>query len=134
MTNQISVQMVFHFKGEEHNLKADIKLPLHIGDMTAFYYALPRRIAERNGVDTYSYMFDMMESCPIEVVAAEGYVARFLENGPISMDEFVQACNAVTPEMLMADIAERVQDGTNLSLESALLLAYQIGVSQGESD
>lgn len=127
--------MRFYFKGDEHNYHAEIKLPLHLGNMTEFYYSLPRRIAERNGVDTYSYLFDMMESSPIEVISAKGFVARFLENGPISMDEFAAECQKITPELLLKDIAQRVdsQTGDALSLEQALTLAYQIGCSKGEN-
>lgn len=150
MTNKITVQMLFHFKGEEHCYRAEIQLPLHLGGMTEFYYSLPRRIAERNGVDTYSYMFDMMESSPIEVISATGYVARFLENGPVSMDEFVAACNNVTPESLLQDIAENftlssqtlqstitaqadLKVALGKELEQALKQAYEIGLSKGGS-
>lgn len=136
MTNEITVQMLFHFKGEQYDYTADIKLPLHLGNMTEFYYSLPRRIAERNGVDTYSYMFDMMESSPIEVISAKGYVARFVENGAISMDEFVAACQEVTPEKLLQDIAEKLnqQADDTFSIEDGLKLAYEIGLSQGASE
>jgi len=136
MTNVITVQMLFHFKGEQYDFSAEIQLPLHLGNMTEFYYSLPRRIAERNGVDTYSYMFDMMESSPIEVISAKGYVARFVENGSISMDEFVAACQEVTPEALLADIAEQMKPSSanSLSIEEGLKLAYEIGLSQGAAE
>lgn len=136
MTNVITVQMQFYFKGEEHNYQTEVKLPLHLGNMTDFYYNLPRKIAEKNGVDTYSYMYDMMESTPIEVIAAQGYVSRFLENGTVSMDEFAAECQKITPERLLQDIAKRVdtQSENALTLEKALTQAYQIGLSQGAAN
>jgi hypothetical protein len=139
MKNLITVKMNFGYKGEEFVFQSVEELPLHLDGLLKFAESIPRRMARANDVDTYSYMFEAMECTPIEVIKAEGYVAKFMHDDSVSLEAFIEQCNAVTIEMLMQHIAQSylpkqaadaaVQD----AVMAALMAAYSIGHSAGEA-
>ncbi|NPA71476.1 MAG: hypothetical protein GXO35_01480 [Gammaproteobacteria bacterium] len=134
MDNKITVVMDFSYVGEEHHFEAEIKLPPHLGGLSEFAHSIPRVIGRQNKVDSYSYMYEVMDCTPVQVVAAEGYVAKFLEAGAMPLHDFLAACSEVTTERLMQHIAETyLAKGCDQDqVHQALMAAFQIGFSAGE--
>ncbi len=133
MKNLITVKMDFGYRGEEFVFESVEELPLHLDGLLEFAGSIPRRMARANGIDAYSYMFESMECTPIEVVKAEGYVSRFMQGDSMPLGDFMAECSKVTFETLLEDVAVRMSSKAEdaLSVEEALLLAYNIGFSKG---
>lgn len=135
MKNLITVKMNFGYRGEEFVFQSVEELPLHLDGLQVFEESIPRRIARANDVDTYSYMFEAMECTPIDVIDAQGYVSRFMQDESVPLEQFMAACNEVTVEMLMRHITEMYlpKEVDNDAIYQALMAAYAIGYSAGGS-
>lgn len=139
MKNLITVKMNFGYQGQEFVFESVEELPLHLDGLLEFAESIPRRMARANDVDTYSYMFEAMECTPIEVINAQGYVAKFMHGDSVSLESFIAQCNAVTIEMLMHHLVQThlptlANDAhTQDAMMSALMAAYAIGHSAGEA-
>ena len=133
--NIITVKMNFGYQGEQFVFESVEELPVHLDGLLEFAESIPRKMARANNVDTYSYMFDSMECTPIEVIKAEGYVSRFMQGDSVPLETFIAACNEVTIEMLIKDVAQTHMPhlAEDESLNKALMAAYAIGHSAGGS-
>ncbi len=131
--NCISASVEFSFKGETHTLntvlKLDEMLVKHI-DLASLHHAL----AVENGIDTYSYLFEVLQQEEIFFSHPQGDAARYLHDGQFDFatyvsdhqsDELFAPLQAIAArEMGIADLADHPQ------LKQALLCAYQLGLEQ----
>ncbi|QYZ67978.1 MAG: hypothetical protein OI74_12005 [Gammaproteobacteria bacterium (ex Lamellibrachia satsuma)] len=77
MDNRISARITFSFKGETHTPSASVDLDELIkrGDSHDTLHPL---LARTNGIDSYSYLYEVMESHPIEFSNPTGFAADYL--------------------------------------------------------
>jgi hypothetical protein len=130
ISNTLIAQINFSFQGEIHQptLKIDLDQLLKAGqDFTRLH----EQLAQANGIDRYSYLFEAMESCDIEFSQASGLALAFLNSrGEFDLPGFQQAWARESSESLLV-LAQRYMQIDRLDeidgLEAALQAAYQAG-------
>lgn len=87
MKNTIDARIEFSFKGETYTPSATIFLDelLEHHELLPPLHAL---LAEKHGIDTYSYLYEVMEEAEIVFSNAQGLAAEFLHNGAFDAEAF----------------------------------------------
>ncbi|GAB4293238.1 MAG: hypothetical protein Kow0096_08730 [Thiohalomonadaceae bacterium] len=134
MKNTIDAHLDFSFQGEHYALSTTLNLdalPLDEDTLPDFH----RLLAQANGIDTYSYLYEVMESCDLEFSNATGVAARCLHDGVFDVACFQAHRRAALESTILAPIARRHLNVTNLdsepALKQALLEAYHAGRTAG---
>ncbi|MBL3591729.1 MAG: hypothetical protein JMN24_18405 [gamma proteobacterium endosymbiont of Lamellibrachia anaximandri] len=81
LDNRISVRISFSFKGETHTPSAIVDLDELIKGGGS-HDTLHPLLARTNGIDSYSYLYEAMESYPLEFSNPTGFAADYL-NGTV---------------------------------------------------
>lgn len=94
---------------------------------------LHKMLAQANGVDTYSYLYEVMEACDIEFSEASGLAAEYLDDqGQFDFEGFSQSWKQQQSHIDLLLLARRHMKISTLEeiegLEAALRAAYQAGV------
>lgn len=134
MKNSIDAHLEFSFKGETYSLFATIELD----DLLAFEASLPSLqaiIARKHGIDTYSYLYEIMEGEDIRFDNAQGVAANFFTDGEFDLEAFVAGGQELKTLGLLQEIATSelgIDDlGQHHELKNALLQAYELGRKSG---
>jgi hypothetical protein len=87
--NTIDARIVFGFRGETHSPTATIDLDqlMESGDESP---DLHRLLARLNQIDTYSYLYEVMEATPIEFSTPRGLAIECLSDGHFDLQKFIQ--------------------------------------------
>jgi len=126
--------MDFSFKGESHELDTRIDLDrcLATGEEIPNFHLL---LAKASGIDTYSYLYEVLESHDIEFSAATGVAENRCYDGEFDWPGFVAAAREEAELNVLRRIAEQTLGVTDLDaradLKAALLAAYRAGRSIG---
>lgn len=132
MKNTIDVHLEFSFKGEHYTLSTTLDLdalPLDEDTLPNFH----RLLARANGIDTYSYLYEVMESCDIVFRNATGLAAECLHDGVFDVEAFRRRRREAEPEAagVVEAIARQHLNIDDLNhqpaLRQALLAAYNAG-------
>ncbi len=133
--NSIRARMGFSFKGESHQLDTRIDLDrcLAAGEEMPNFHLL---LAKASGIDTYSYLYEVLESHDIEFSAATGVAAERCDAGEFDWPGFVLAAREEAEMNVLRRIAQQILGETDLDgradLKAALLAAYRAGRSMGD--
>jgi hypothetical protein len=130
MKNRVRVSATFSFRGEtlrpEMVLDLD-RMPLENLDAATLYPML----AAANGIDPYSYEYEVLEVTPLEFDRPEGLVGDFLENGQLDLEGLRQALATQALETRLQEIAKShlgIDDLDEMpGLKSALMAAWRAG-------
>lgn len=128
--------MNFSFRGE--NLSPELVIELdELMKAGQDLSRLHEKLAQANGIDTYSYEFEVMESCHIEFSDASGLARDYLdEHGEFDFEGFQSAWKIQSGPPLLA-IAQQHMNIASLDdikgLEEALMAAYRAGVESRDS-
>ena len=125
--NRLSLRMLVPFQGHDHCFEAVVNMPPPFVDLQDFVEALPRKLAEQNQVDPYSYLFEMMETADIEVTGAEGFISQWLDDAPLSLPVLIEKCRDTTREALLEHLLLKHTDSPDQELMAALREAYEAG-------
>ena len=132
MKNSIDATVTFSFKGETHTPSTTIDLDALMkqhGSLPHLYTLL----AMENGIDTYSYLYEVMEQSPIRFVNAQGAVANFVNNEVLDVEGFQRRWQQNQVIDMLQSIASRELNIDDLDnhpeLKNALLEAYDCGKS-----
>ena len=131
--NSIRVAVEFSFKGENHLLSAVVDFD----EMLSKYDILPSFhsiLAKNNEIDTYSYLYEVMEEADLVFSDAAGLASRFLEEGHFDLEGFSGAWRENRMLDLLRPIAKRVLDAdldSDPKLREAMLEAYRLGRESG---
>jgi len=132
MKNSIDAHVEFSFKGESYAPFATIILD----ELLEHHGAIPPLhaiLAEKHGIDTYSYLYEVMEQAEIVFDNAQGLATEFLINGIFDAEAFAARwqenrilcrLQAIAASELGIDQLEQHQ-----ALQNALLQAYRAGKS-----
>lgn len=129
-TNTIDASVEFSFKGEDYTYKTSIDLDqlLRKHDSLPSLHAI---LAQRHGVDTYSYLYEVMQEAEIEFSNPQGLAADYLVNGEFDQTALTTNWQAVKTNMLLTPIATSELGITDLNLhpalKRALISAYNLG-------
>lgn len=136
MKNSIDVHIEFSFKGETYSPFATIDLDEALGHHGALppIHAL---LAEKNGIDTYSYLYEVMEQAEIVFDNARGLATEFLINGEFDAEAFAARGEENRIIGRLQTIATREMGIDDLDqhqpLKKALFQAYRLGEGEGEA-
>ncbi|MDP2785253.1 MAG: hypothetical protein Q8O38_11765 [Sulfurimicrobium sp.] len=130
MKNSIDAHVEFSFKGETYSLFATIELD----DFLEFDASLPSLhaiLARKNGIDTYSYLYEVMQQEEIRFDNAHGLAADFLTGGEFDLEAFVARQQELKTFGLLQAIATHELGINDLEqhreLKNALFQAYKLG-------
>jgi len=130
MKNSIDATVTFSFKGETYTPSTTIDLDALMrrhGSLPHLYALL----ATANGIDTYSYLYEVMEQSPIRFVNAQGAVADFIDNEELDIEGFQEHWQRDGIIDVLQSIASRELSIDDLEkhpeLKKALLEAYDCG-------
>lgn len=134
MKNSIDAHVEFSFKGKTFTPFATIDLDslLEQGGSFPSIHAL---LAERNGIDTYSYLYEVMQEEEIRFDNAQGSAADFLVDGNFDIGAFAARWKENRIIGLLQTVAARELGIDRLeqhpALRNALLQAYRLGKDAG---
>jgi hypothetical protein len=130
MGNTLVAGVEFYFKGERYAPSARIDLDRMMensGGLPSLYSL----IARENGIDLYSYQYEVMQMEAIRFSEVEGFVADFIHNGELDLQGFVDTWQEQKVQGELAAIARRCMGVDVLELQpglgEALLEAYRLG-------
>ena len=133
-SNTVRASLSFSFKGETCELDSVIDLDRCLGEpgaMPDFH----RILAQKAGIDPYSYLYEVLESHAIEFSDATGVAARSCRDGRFDWPQFEQDRREERDWQVVRAIAEKIMTARDLDaepeLKAALLAAYRAGKASG---
>lgn len=130
MKNSIEAHIELSFKGETFSLSSTIDLD-NLPERSDIFSSAHALLAKQHGIDTYSYLYEVMLEEPIEFRNAQGSAAGFLMDGEFDAQAFLADCQNRRIFTQLQPIAARELGITDLdqhdALRTALLQAYQLG-------
>ena len=129
--NRIDAHIEFSFKGENYELSSTLDLDRVLEK----YLTLPSLhvvLAVEHGIDTYSYLYEVMLEDEIRFDNAQGMAVDFLKDGVFDLDGYTAQWGEslrIAPLQIIAQQEMGIEDlDRHPQLKSALLRAYQLGV------
>ena len=126
----IDAKIVFSFQGETHSPS----MALDLGELLAHANELPNiyvLLAKHNNIDTYSYLYDVMESYDIEFSNPQGLAQDCFDNGHFDSQCFEQCWAEHKHLTIVEEIAHQHLGVEDLDeqprLKAALFAAYKAG-------
>lgn len=130
MNNTITASIVCSFQGKTHSPALTIDLD---AVMQAHGYVpdLHASIAVDNGIDTYSYLYEVMEAQEIEYSQPTGLAAACYAAGQFDAEAFAHLWHRQQALSVLGPIAKRHLDIDDLeqhpALQAALTAAFEAG-------
>jgi len=132
-SNAIDVRAEFSFKGEEYNLMATLDLDWMI-ERQLDPETLHQWLAEAHGIDTYSYLFEVMEVDPVAFENPRGRAVQFHDADSFDFEGYAKSHRLGNIVSTLQTIASREMGIADLTqhpqLQQALLQAYQLGAEE----
>lgn len=129
-SNTLRARLDFSFKGEPYELDTTLDLDrctAEPGEQPNFH----RLLAKAAGIDTYSYLYEVLESHEITFSEATGSAALCCRDGRFDWLEFERLGQEAQDLQVIREIAERMLGVGDLDqredLKGALLAAYRVG-------
>lgn len=130
MTNSIVAHVEFSFQGKTYALSSTIDLDRLLAQHDSFS-ALHAILAKEHGIDTYSYLYEVMQEAEIEFQNAQGLAAEFLSDGEFDWEAFAANWQDNKIIALLQPIATRELGIADLNqhpqLKTALMQAFDMG-------
>lgn len=130
METSVIATVEFYFQGERFapSMRIDLDACMQGKNILDDLYPI---LAEKNGIDTYSYMYEVLESESIRFSDATGLARDFVHDGRLDRDGFEQAWQRQQALETIRPIAKNRLDIDNLEqypgLLQALTEAYEAG-------
>ena len=129
-TNSIDARIEFSFKGETYAFSSTLDLDQLLAQHNNFP-ALHAILAKEHGIDTYSYLYEVMQETEIEFENAQGIAAEFLSGGQFDPEAFAANWRDNKIAALLQPIATSELGITDLNqnpgLKNALIQAFNLG-------
>ncbi len=130
MENRIDISVEFSYQGERHAPSATLDLDV-LMEKGAELVDLHALLAGQHGIDTYSYLYEVMEAHELVFSQATGLARHCLHEGQFDLDRFRHLWRQQREMRILDDIAARHLNIADLSkhpqLQAALLAAYEAG-------
>ncbi|MCP4992796.1 MAG: hypothetical protein GY934_03270 [Gammaproteobacteria bacterium] len=138
MNNTIDAWVEFSFKGELYTPKSTIDLDRHL-EQRGTLPPLHGILATENGIDTYSYLYEVMEQADVQFDNPRGVAAECLVDGHFdipTMERRWREYRVLEQLQTLAGQALGVDDlEQNPELKQVLMSAYELGrQAAGKSD
>ncbi|MEI7456040.1 MAG: hypothetical protein WCK93_04895 [Nitrosomonadales bacterium] len=128
--NAITARIEYSFKGEDYEHTTVFNLDLLLTQYAEFpvLYSI---MAAQHGIDTYSYLYEVMQESDIEFTDPHGYARDYVVDGEFDVQALADNWQNQKAAALLQPIASRELGIENLNdhpaLKSALLAAYNLG-------
>jgi len=129
-SNTLRAHLAFSFKGEDYVLEATVDLDhclAQSSEMPSFHHLL----AQAGNIDTYSYLYEVLESHDIAFDQPSGLAAACCMDGVFDWPGFVQHWrdqrDLQTLRVLAAQTLDMHEFDARPELRAALLAAYRAG-------
>lgn len=130
MNNRFTVTLEFSYKGESFEFQTDVDLDACMEKLQAIP-DLHELIARQNGIDAYSYQYEVLTSEDLQFSDVKGFAAEFIHEDEFDAEGFAARWCEERIGMLVAEIARRVMGISELAaepaLKQALMEAYRAG-------
>ncbi len=130
MKNSFVASIEFYFKGEKYTPSARIDLN-RLMETSGRLPSLYTLLARENGIDLYSYQYEVMQVEEISYSEVEGFIAEFIHNNELDVQGFVDKWKEEKLLEELATIARSCMGVEDLAqqpkLARALREAYQMG-------
>ena len=130
MKNSIDARVEFSFKGEDYTHTSTIDLDQLLRDHDALP-SIHAILARQHSIDTYSYLYEVMQEAEIEFTNPQGSAADFLIDGEFDLSSLATNWQTAKTGVLLAPIAASELGITDLNLHHALrralVAAYNLG-------
>lgn len=130
MKNSITISVEFFFKGKKFSPSLEINLDEHVKHQKTTDSFQPL-LATSNGLDHYSYEYEMLQAEPLIYSNPQGLAKAFLNDGYFDFEGFEQAWHEELIAESVAKIAKEHLDVDDLSsqpeLKAALADAFKLG-------
>jgi len=133
--NTVDARVSFSFKGENYVPSMTIDLDALIkvsGDLSDLYST----VARHNNIDTYSYLFEVMESSEIYFENATGLAANCVVEGKFDLQQFESLWRNQHASAALQLVAKKYMAAANMGecpgLMDALFEAYRLGQQEDE--
>ncbi len=130
LKNSITARIEFSFKGENYVYSSVLNLDLLLKQ----YVQLPALyaiMATEHGIDTYSYLYEVMQESDIEFTDPQGYAMDYMSHGEFDVQAFAKNWQYQKAASLLQPIANRELGIADLNehpaLKAALVAAYNLG-------
>lgn len=130
MNNSVDAGVDFSFKGEDYHYTTRLDLE----QLLQRYDAMPSIhdiLAKQNNVDTYSYLFEIMQGAEIEFSNPQGLATDYLVDGEFNLAALEKSWEHAKTCVLLRAIAARELGITDLTrhhaIQRALIEAYNLG-------
>ncbi|GAB1392567.1 hypothetical protein MASR1M60_07300 [Rhodocyclaceae bacterium] len=128
--NTFRASLEFSFKGEVHALAVTIDLDQHLSESSVppnFHHLLARA----GGIDTDSYLYEVLESYEIHFDCPSGLAEVFCRDGLFDWDGFVQQVSEQRDWQIVRTLVAKIlalnEAEARPELRAALLAAYRAG-------
>jgi len=104
MSNSVRVSATFSFRGETHRPEMMLDLDVFLakkGSLSSIYPML----ANANGIDAYSYEYEILEMTPLHFDQPTGLVADHVRDGQLDLEGFRATANQQSVLKRLEDIA-----------------------------
>lgn len=133
MANSIDAFIEFSFKGENYEfhstLDLDQQLERHMS-LESMHHVL----AVEHGIDTYSYLFEVMQIADIQYNNPQGRAVDYVHDGDFDFEAYADENETIALLAPLQAIALREMGVEDLEqqpqLKQALLRAYRLGLEQ----
>ncbi|MBU1447595.1 MAG: hypothetical protein KKF58_04715 [Gammaproteobacteria bacterium] len=133
MANSIDAFIEFSFKGEDYELHSTLDLDQQL-ERHMSLESMHHVLAVEHGIDTYSYLFEVMQVADIQYDNPQGRAVEYLHDGEFDFEAYAEEN---TTDALLAPlqaIALREMGVEDLEqqpqLKHALLRAYRLGMER----
>lgn len=128
--NAITARIEFSFQGQDYAYTSILNLDrlLHQYDELPALYSI---MATQHGIDTYSYLYEVMQEADIEFIEPLGYAVNYLIEGEFDIAALARNWQAQKALALLQPIARRELGIDDLdqhpAIKKALIAAYNLG-------
>ena len=133
MANSIDAYIEFSFKGEDYELHSTLDLDQQLERLMSFE-SMHHVLAIEHGIDTYSYLFEVMQVADIQYDNPQGRAADYLHDGEFDFEAYAAENETLALLAPLQAIALREMGVDDLEkhpqLKQALLRAYRLGLEQ----
>lgn len=133
MSNTLKASVEFSFRGEDYHYAATFELDALLARHEQFPN-FATLLAQVHHVDSYSYLYEVMEDADVVLSEAQGVVAAFEQGGEFDVSRFVAAWSELRVFVPLQRIARETLGIADLKahpeLDTALRQAYQLGAQQ----
>ncbi|MFH2135881.1 MAG: hypothetical protein ABII81_12030 [Pseudomonadota bacterium] len=133
MANTIEAFIEFSFKGEDYELHSTLDLDQQL-ERHMSLESMHHVMAVEHGIDTYSYLFEVMQVADILYSNPQGRAADYLHDGQFDFEAYADENETLAQLAPLQAIALREMGVDDLEqqpqLKQALLRAYRLGLEQ----